>query len=184
MVKPPWVKGGESALIARLQSGERLAWDAFMKEHRNLIYGLCLRTLRNTQDAEDVCQEVFLRAAKGIGRFRGDSSLGAWLGAIALNRCRSLRGKRRIVVDEGWIADLPDEGPTAEAALVAREKRIALERAIGQLPEDFRATVVLLAQGRSYSEIATILGVSIGTVKSRISRASARLLVLLAEFRP
>jgi RNA polymerase sigma-70 factor (ECF subfamily) len=79
---------------------------------------------------------------------------------------------------------LPDEGPTAEAALVAREKRIALERAIGQLPEDFRATVVLLAQGRSYSEIATILGVSIGTVKSRISRASARLLVLLAEFRP
>ncbi len=187
MVKPVWVKGSESALIERLRRNDTRAWRSFNDSHKVKVFGYCLRMLRDRAEAEDVCQEVFLRAARAIGDFRGDSSLGTWLRHIAANLCRSRFGSRgeRTTVDESWIADLPDEAPDPERALVNRELRAALERAIGQLEPDFREAVILRdVQDLPYGEIAEITGVEVGTVKTRIHRGRKALQALLADYRP
>jgi RNA polymerase sigma-70 factor (ECF subfamily) len=88
------------------------------------------------------------------------------------------------VYGESYLADRADDGPSPEDALLADEQDVAAAWAIGQLPDEFRRPVVLLRQDHNYSDIAYILDIPIGTVKSRINRANKRLVVLLADFQP
>ena len=179
-----------AALVARARRGELAAFNLLVLRHQDAAYGLALRFLRDRQAAEDATQEAFLRAYRALGRFEGER-FRAWLLAIVANAARDeLRRRRRRPQssldaarggdDGGARLDPPDPGPTPEGVALHGELRAALERALGELPEDWRLVVVLSdVHGLSYEEVAAAAGVPVGTVKSRLSRARARLRDLL-----
>ena len=182
----------ELELVQRAREGELAAFNSLVLRHQNAAYGLALRFLSSREAAEDATQEAFIRAYRAIGTFRGER-FRSWLFSIVANACRDeLRRRRRRPqrsLDEAREqpdrADLDptDTDPTPEAQALSGELREALERSLMQLPEDWRLVVVLSdVQGLSYEEIAESTGVPLGTVKSRLSRARARLRdILLAS---
>jgi RNA polymerase sigma-70 factor (ECF subfamily) len=148
------------------------------------LFEYCYWIMRNKHDADDAFQNIFIRAINNIGKFRGECQLRTWIAKIAQNECNRLLRKRKPVYGESYLADRADDGPSPEDALLADEQDVAAAWAIGQLPDEFRRPVVLLRQDHNYSDIAYILDIPIGTVKSRINRANKRLVVLLADFQP
>ena len=177
------------ALVQRARAGELAAFNALVLRHQDAAYGLALRFLGDRQAAEDATQEAFLRAYRALGRFEGDR-FRAWLLAIVANAARDeLRRRRRRpqrsldrARDDPAATPLdpPDPGPTPEGVALQADMRKALERALGELPEDWRLVVVLAdVHGLSYEEVARAAGVPIGTVRSRLSRARGRLRDLL-----
>jgi RNA polymerase sigma-70 factor, ECF subfamily len=169
---PAWLLDG-------LRHGDSRAFEELVRCYQHRIYGVALRMLGNRADAEEVSQEVFLRAYQSVAGFRGDSKLSTWLYAIASRLCLNrLAGRRlrpapqsedrllRIEAAEG------DPGDHAERT----ELEAALQRAIAELPEERRIAVVLRdLEGLPYEEIAQALGVELGTVRSRLHRARAEL---------
>jgi RNA polymerase sigma-70 factor (ECF subfamily) len=137
-------------------------------------------------EAEDVVQETFLRAYRGLERFRGESTLKTWLLAIALNRIRARRGwlarlrehfvpnTPRQGEDDGddlFFSNVPDPNLSPEEEAVQRDRRRRLRSAMAALPQEFRTAVILRdLEGMSYQEIADALEVPVGTVRSRIAR--------------
>jgi RNA polymerase sigma-70 factor (ECF subfamily) len=152
-----------------------------------MVFSLAARLVGPT-DAEDVVQETFLRAYHGLGNFRGESSLKTWLYAIALNRARARHGalgRLRAIFTPGRareddpfasLDDAADPGSTPEENAVLKERRTRLRAAIRELPEEFRAAVLLRdLEGLSYEEVAQVLSIPIGTVRSRLARGRALL---------
>ena len=145
-----------------------------VKIYQHRIYGVALRMMGNWPEAEEVAQETFLRAHRALPEFRGDSRLSTWLYAIAsrlcLNRLASGEGRiaRRRASEE--IADLVWDEPGGN---LERDERVAaVHKALAELPEERRAVVVLRDfEGLSYDEIAAVLGLELGTVRSRLHRA-------------
>lgn len=182
------VESSEQSLLERLARGDELAWRHVFNAHRDRIYGFCLRMMRNREEAEDISQEVFLRAVRAIGKFRGDASLKTWLHEIARNLCltRLAAAKKgtEYAADDSWIANLASENPGADRTSASVELREALEVAIGELEPVFREAILLREiEDQSYEEIASVTGASVDTVKTRIHRARAKLKQRLAEFR-
>ena len=182
---------GEALLVARSREGDLTAFNALVAAHQDGVYNLCLRMLASPQAAEDATQEVFLAAYRNIQRFRG-GVFRAWLLRIAANACTDeLRRRRRrpqISLDAddsaGSAFDLPDTSSSPEEWALRREMVSHIQAALMRLPTDQRAAVVLRdVQGLSYEETAEILDVSLGTVKSRLSRGRARLRGFLLEER-
>ncbi len=178
-------------LVRRAQRGEIAAYNTLVIRHQNAAYSLALRFLRTREAAEDVTQEAFLRAWRAIDTFRGER-FRSWLLRIVANAARDelRRRKRRPQrsLDETWDdADMasidpvePGLGPQERAEQT--ELRGVLERAIAELPEEWRMVVLLSdVHGMSYEEIADAVDAPLGTVKSRLSRARARLRQLLIE---
>jgi len=155
-------------------------------QHR--VFGVALRMLGNRAEAEDVAQEAFVRAHRALGEFRGDAKLSTWLYAITSRLClnRLASGERRMARQgEDALLRLSDAGPSPDAALERRELETALGRAIAELPEDRRIVVVLRdLEGLSYEEIAQVLELELGTVRSRLHRARAELKEKLERFLP
>ncbi len=159
-----------------------------METYQHRVFGVALRMLGNRADAQDVAQEVFLRAHRALHDFRGDARLSTWLYAIASRLCltRLAAGERRRVrhgeESLGRLWDpLADPAGSAEQA----ERESALYRAIAQLPEERRLVVVLRdLEGLSYEEIAAILNLELGTVRSRLHRARLDLKEKLERFFP
>jgi RNA polymerase sigma factor (sigma-70 family) len=182
--------GQEAALVARSKEGDLAAFNALVEVHQGRVYNLCLRMLASPEAAEDAAQDAFLSAYRNIERFRG-ASFRAWLLRIAANACTDeLRRRRRrpqVSLDaEPATADGPLEPPdtsdSPEEWALRREMNRHIQDGLMKLPLDQRVVVVLCdVQGLSYEEIAETLAVSIGTVKSRISRGRARLRHLLLE---
>ena len=179
----------EIELVQRAREGELAAFNSLVLRHQDAAYGLALRFLSSREAAEDATQEAFIRAYRVIGSFRGER-FRSWLFSIVANACRDeLRRRRRRPqrsLDEAREqpdrADLDpvDPDPTPEAQALSGELREVLERSLMQLPEDWRLVVVLSdVQGLSYEEVAEAAGVPLGTVKSRLSRARARLREIL-----
>jgi RNA polymerase sigma-70 factor (ECF subfamily) len=174
-----------AALVLRAQAGELNAFNLLVLKHQDAAYSLALRFLGSSQAAEDVTQEAFLRAYRGIGRFRGDR-FRAWLLSIVANAARDeLRRQRRRPAQSLDAAradpdrvdiDPPDTGPSPETSALRGELRHLLEAALRELPEDWRLVVLMAdVHGFAYEEIAQATGVPVGTVKSRLSRARGRL---------
>ena len=178
----------EKALIATAQQGDVDAFNRLVLAYQNMVYNLAYRILGDGDAAADATQDAFLSAYRAIGRFRG-GSFKAWLLRIVTNACYDqLRVKQRrptASLDALLVAD-PASGPSSvsfadeaeqpEEYALRQELNRVIQAGIGTLPADQRITLVLSdIQGFSYQEIAEITGVSLGTVKSRLSRARAKL---------
>ena len=178
----------DQGLAREAAAGSQEAFDALVRRHQRRVVNLLLSLTGGGPDAEDLAQEVFIRAFRGIDRFRGDSTFRTWLFNIANNVARSHRSRlarlRRYWAQTGDNIDVERE-PAAPAAdpEVALVRRDAIDRALATLPPDLRVAVVLRdLQGFEYREIATMTEVPIGTVESRIFRARQRLRSLLEPF--
>jgi RNA polymerase sigma-70 factor (ECF subfamily) len=175
----------DEALLARSRHGDREAFGSIVERYQDELYTMALRVTGNPADAADVVQETFTRSFRNLPRLRG-ATLRPWLFRVALNCARDvLRRRSRRPADPledgtGRVVDLPDPGLGPEATLLERERAAAVRAAILALPPDFRTAVVLRDVNQlSYEEVAEALGVPLGTVKSRISRARALLVAAL-----
>jgi RNA polymerase sigma-70 factor (ECF subfamily) len=183
--------GGEKAeqlLVGQLARNDKRAWAQFLAAHRDEVFGVCFRMLGNPDEATEATQEVFLRAVKGIRRFRGESLLGTWLHQIACNLCLDrleASGRRaKCIAEKGCMDGIACEDPRSDRLPASIGLHKAFRRALAELAPVFREVILLREiEHRSYQEIATKLGVPINTVKTRIYRARAKLRQRLAGFR-
>jgi RNA polymerase sigma-70 factor (ECF subfamily) len=181
----------DGVLMARLARGEREALGPLMARYQRRLYRLALGYLRNADDALDVVQETFVRAYVHAGRWKDTHTVSAWLTRIAVNQAidayRREKRRRRVMepLDERQAAPADVGSPAAERLVVRREMAERLAQAIAALPEKQRAVVLLRHREQlSLEEIGQILGLSLGTVKSSLHRALARLRRYLSEVNP
>jgi RNA polymerase sigma-70 factor, ECF subfamily len=172
--------------IRRVQAGEVDAFAQLVRKyHRNLL-AFIFRIVRDAHLAEDIGQEVFLKIYKELPRFDPDrgTPFAAWLFIAARNQCISeLRKQGRTEpLSEERSLRLCSFVETAEAALIRREEREALAATLAELPEPFRATILMSMQGASLDEIAGKCGIPLATVKTRLFRAREKAKLLLKEF--
>jgi RNA polymerase sigma-70 factor (ECF subfamily) len=182
----------EPSLIARSRKGELDAFNILVDRYQDSLYNFCLRMLGSRGAAEDAAQEAFISAFRHLQRFRG-GSFRSWLFRIGANACydemRRRKARPAISLDrppaEGEHPhDTPDQGVTLDERMEQHELAGVIQQALSELPAEQRLAVILCdIQGFEYSEIAETMGVSLGTVKSRISRGRSRLLELLASRR-
>ena len=172
----------EKDLIGRSQAGDVEAFNLLVEHYQHRVYALCMRMLGDA-DADDATQEVFLSAFRSIQRYRGGSFV-AWLLRIAKNECydqlRARKPYRSLDADAGGMdvlpLQLPDPGEAPDDRLLRAELAQELQRRLLELEADQRLVVILSdVEGYSYDEIVAATGWPVGTVKSRLSRARARL---------
>jgi RNA polymerase sigma-70 factor (ECF subfamily) len=176
----------EAALVARLRQGDRRAFEELVITYQHRLFGVAFRMLGNRAEAEEIAQETFLRAHRALPAFRGEARLHTWLYGIASRLClnRLASAERRVVRgdDEALAAAASDE-PSAAARLERAERDAAVREGIGALPEERRIVLVLRdLEGLTYEEIAEVLGLEPGTVRSRLHRARLDLKAKLERF--
>ena len=181
----------ESELVTELQAGSETAFDWLVTHYHGPVYNLILGMVGDSADAADAAQEVFLKAFKGIRHFRQGSSLKTWLYRIAIREALNSRrwfkrhlGKNVSIdaePEEGHAAiEVEDLSATPFDQLAAQEIQSAVQGALQEVPEVFRSAVILRdLEGLSYEEVAEVLEVSVGTVKSRILRGRRALKEIL-----
>lgn len=187
-------KKSDDQLVAELKHGDQSAFSELVARHQAKVYQLALKLTRNEADAEDVLQETFLRVYNRIETFRGEAAFSSWLYRIAANASFAKLGERR----KHEHADLDDVHPEFEAGLtqpvndwsrqpdsvlMGKETLGMLEKAISELPEDFRVVVLLRdVQGLSNNQVADILNLTVAAVKSRLHRARLFLRKRLSDY--
>lgn len=179
----PPVPGSDADMLARAQGGDHHAFAHLYALHKRRIYSLCLRMVGNVAEAEDLTQEAFLQLHRKIATFRGDSAFSTWLHRLAINVVlMHLRKKGLSVIslDEA-MEPTPEEGPgrsfgAPDISLAGSIDRLALERAIADLPAGYRLIFVLHdIEGYEHNEIAAMLDCSIGNSKSQLHKARLKL---------
>jgi len=172
-------------LLARLRAGEPRAFEELVIGYQHRVFGVALRMLGSRAEAEEIAQEVFLRAHRALADFRGDARLGTWLYGIASRLClnRLASPDRRVVRGDEALADVAAGTLDAAAQAERAELDAALHAAIAELPEERRLVLVLRdVEGLSYEEIAEALALDPGTVRSRLHRARMQLKEKLERF--
>lgn len=183
----PWVMDPDLALVRAAAGGDEEAFAELVRRHQRRVFNLARALTGNEDEAEDLAQETFIRAFRGLGRFRGDSAFTTWLYRITVNVFRSRR-TRQSLWSRLWSREIEgrhviraDPSPAAglEADLVRRD---LIDKALAVVPPDLRLAVTLRdVEGLEYREIAEVMGVPIGTVMSRIFRGRQRLRAALAS---
>ncbi len=181
---------GETEFIERLKRGEAAAFEELVAERSGEIYGLLFRLTENSEEARDLTQETFLRAFQSIDRFRGEADLRTWIYRIAINQARNRwrwwRRRRRdstVSLDatrgdsnQTLGATLAESAENPEQQTLAHERESALRSALQKVGRAYRETLILRdIEGFTYEEIATTLGINVGTVKSRLARGRQEL---------
>lgn len=173
----------DTELVARVQQGDKSAFDLLVHRYQHRIIKLVGRYVREPADAQDVAQDAFIKAYRALPNFRGESAFYTWLYRIAINTAKNhlvAAARRPSDIDLGSnedgeqfeIEDLKATLETPERLLLTEEIRETVIDAIGKLPEDLRTAILLRElDGMSYEEIATVMACPIGTVRSRIFRA-------------
>jgi RNA polymerase sigma-70 factor (ECF subfamily) len=171
----------DHALVAAFLAGRREAFDVIVTRHRRMMYQLCYRFMGNHEDASDATQDAFVRAFRGLPRFKNESALSTWLYRVGVNTCLNrVTGRRPEMepIDGRDHADPATRDPLVE--VVREETSRSVRRAIRKLPPKQRATLVLrVYQELTHEEIARILGSSVGAVKANFFHALGNLRRLL-----
>jgi RNA polymerase sigma-70 factor (ECF subfamily) len=178
----PVADGREAALVARCAAGDEAACEALVAEHQRMVFGLALHLLGDRDEALDLSQEVFLRVFRTLSGFRAQSTLRTWIYRIVINQARNRQRwwRRRhrseqVSLDEHLLkaGDLESTGDLPPDRLLASKETAArIWTALDRLPFDQRTALILReVDGLRYEEIAFSLGVAVGTVKSRLTRA-------------
>jgi RNA polymerase sigma-70 factor (ECF subfamily) len=188
------VGGREAALVQRCAAGDEAAFAELVAEHQRMVVQLAINLLGDRDEALDLSQDVFIRVFRTIGQFRGQSALRTWIYRIAINQARNRhrfwRRRRRAdqvsldahVAEHGDFRCGAELGP--DRILAQKELAARLREALDGLPFDQRTVIVLReVDGLSYEDIAFSLGVAVGTVKSRLTRARQTLRAGLREER-
>ncbi|GGG62707.1 RNA polymerase sigma factor [Edaphobacter dinghuensis] len=190
----------DAALVADLKAGSEDAFAILIAQYHQPLYSLIARSINDPADAADITQEVFIKVFRSIRSFNGDASLRTWLYRIAVHEASNQRRwwsrhkKQEVTIDSPFdheedgngvclSATLADDGNSPFDNVAQSEVRERVEAALRQIPETFRTVVVLREiEGFAYEEIAEILDVNLGTVKSRLTRGrSALRALILAE---
>ena len=189
------VSAEEKALIERCKRGDLAAFNDLVRKYEKQVYNFAYRLTGNYDDANDVAQDAFLRVFNAIGSFRGDASFSTWLFRITTNVFLDERKRAKahpqasldeyLELGESSVTrQIEDPSPTPEAVLEESERAQILSKAISDLPEYQRAMITLYhGQQKSYEEIAEIMDLPIGTVKSRLNRARLALKEKLSGLR-
>jgi RNA polymerase sigma-70 factor (ECF subfamily) len=178
-------------IIERFKNGDTSAFGDIVLKYQDKIYNLCRHMLGDEHDAEDAAQDVFLKAYQALPKFQPKASLYTWLYRIATNTC--IDYKRKPVweslfgsADEGdrLVHDRASDDPSPEKLYQSKQIEQVLQESLGKLSPKLRAIIILKEiEEQSYEEIAAILDISMGTVKSRIARAREELQKLMKKFR-
>ena len=161
----------DAELLARVLDGDHDAFNQIMRNHEDRVFSVCLRIMGEREHALDATQETFLTAFRKAGQFKGSSALGTWIYRIAVNTCYDqLRKQKRRRTDP--MADhLEPADYAAENAVESAGLRPEIQQALSAIPTDFRVAVVLSdVEGMGLPDVAEVLGVPVGTVKSRVFR--------------
>lgn len=175
-------KALERDLVQRAQEGDSRAFGELVEAHQGFAYHVALRAVGNSQDAEDVVQEAFVRAWRSLAGFRIESRFRTWLYRIVVNLCYSqlprLRKELNLLAAPNGQEVVPDRSPTSDPELRMEDKQVLgkLQEQINQLPGRYQILLLLRhREGCSYAEIAEIMDLPLGTVKTGIHRARKRL---------
>ncbi|GAB2513707.1 RNA polymerase sigma factor RpoE [Lysobacter humi (ex Lee et al. 2017)] len=169
-------------LVERVQRGDSSAFDALVRKYQHRVIGLVGRYVHDWSECQDVAQEVFMRAYRALGNFRGDAQFSTWLHRIAVNTAKNhlVAQHRRPPTDDIDVMDAEQfdmslrlrDTDTPEHELLRQEVETTVMTAVNRLPEELRVAITLReVEGLSYDEIAERMGCPIGTVRSRIFRA-------------
>ncbi len=173
----------DKLLIDRCKRGERDAFDTLVRTYEKRVYNLAYRLSGNYDEAQDIVVESFIRVFQALKMFRGDANFSTWLFRIVTNvyldRRKRTRNKQHLSLEEYIELDensvsrqVEDQGPTPDVIAEANERTDLLQQAIASLPDYQRTMIVLYhTEGLAYDEIAEVLSLPIGTVKSRLNRA-------------
>lgn len=182
----------EKRMIRGLKRGDEAAFNTLVKLHQGRVFNVCYRMLGNGAEAEDIAQDVFVRAFQAVHAFRGDSAIGTWLYRIAVNLCKNRLKylSRRHYNKTSVLEDVPerayasagsqrtvgDPEPRPDQVLEGLQAESRIQKALAAVDSSFRELLVLRdIQNLSYAEVMTITGLAEGTVKSRLHRARAAL---------
>lgn len=187
----------EQLLVDRCRRGDRESFAQLMKLHEKQIYNFTYRMLGSEGEAEDLTQDIFIAAFRGIRSFRGDAKFSTWLYRIALNQARNrikylsrrnffARQRRRADHRANTVSEspegLPDSAPTPEQWTMSRDLAAQVQECLSQIPLQARQILVLRdIQGFSYDELSEMLSLKPGTVKSRLHRARAAMRECLSD---
>jgi len=173
----------DALLVAQAVKGSADAFEYLVKRYRNQVYAMCYHITRNREEAWDLAQEVFVKAHRALGTFRGESGFKPWLLRIAANHAKHFLKRRRletVAFDDARAADAPAGTEAPDRAVELRELGAAINRALDQLPEKHRTAFILREyEGLSYQEMAEAMECSLGTVMSRLFHARRKLQELL-----
>ena len=164
-------------LLKQAQAGDLSAFETLIHLHSPKVYNLALGYTGRHHDAEEIAQTVFLKAWKALPQFRGRAAFSTWLYRMTINACTDhyRREKKRqgdLSLDDPDLSPLRDTAPSPEEIVLQREEQAILRRALAELPEQHRVVLILREMdGLDYQEIAQVLEIEIGTVKSRLARA-------------
>lgn len=184
MTSPPGEEGvqDDPTLLARVVKGDHEAFTVLMRRHEDRVFGVCLRLMGNRSAALDATQETFLTLYRKAGQYRGTAAVGTWLYRIAVNTCYDLLRKEKRRPLEALPDHLDPADPSSTDAFTSVELRPSVEAALATLSPEFRA-VVVLSDVNAYSlpDVARVLELPVGTVKSRLFRARRQLAAVLGN---
>lgn len=177
------IKDNTDELIKRVLDGDIGAFELIVKQYEKKVYNLALRYLKNHDDALDISQEVFLQVYQNLAQFRGDAQFSTWVYRVTFNKCvDTLRKQQKIrknvvmSVDDEIFFETGGDRISVEQEYECRETLAAVMRIVDTLPDEQKAVVLLrYIKDLSYAQIAEILGVAEGTVKSRLNRARLKI---------
>ena len=177
-------QASDADLIKAHAAGDPEAFSELVRRHRDRMWAVALRTLRDQEEAADALQEAFVSAFRAAAKFRAESAVSTWLHRIVVNACLDRLRRRQAKPTVPLAESGPAEPAVSRDAMDERETTLVVRQALGELPADQRAPIVLVdVEGYSVGDAAELLGIAEGTVKSRCARGRTKLAKVLGHLR-